>query len=215
MTSAIRLIAGLGNPGAEYMASRHNAGFLAIDRLLQVLPSMGEMVRGCSGQLWQGRFRGQSLRLLKPLTFMNLSGESLLQAQQQFGLSPSEILVIYDDLDLPVGTLRLRETGSAGGHNGMDSIIQSLGTVHIPRLRIGIGQEGARRRQVDYVLSDFTAEELPLMVNAFSEAAEWVKFTLSRGLQEAMTCYNKRLPTVKAEPAMVPTAEHHQLNPSL
>lgn len=209
--SVIRLIVGLGNPGAEYACSRHNAGFLTVDRLLQVLPGMGEPTRACSGLLWQGRFRGEAIRLLKPMTFMNLSGDSVLQARQQFKLDPSEILVIYDELDLPAGSLRLRGTGSAGGHNGMDSVIQALGTSNIPRLRIGIGSEGARRRQADYVLSGFTPDELSVMAQAFAEAAEWVKLILSRGIGNAMNLCNRR---ASAKTGTVETAQDTQTQPT-
>lgn len=191
-TGSIRLIVGLGNPGADYAKTRHNAGFEAMEKVMLGFPGCGEMKRACSGMMSRAQFRGNSLYFLKPLTFMNLSGESVKQAKEQLGLDPSEILIMYDDLDLPVGSLRLRCNGSAGGHNGMTSVIQSLGTTQVPRLRIGIGQEGARRKQVDYVLSEMSEEERPPFEKSLEEAAALVKLVLARGLSEAMNRYNQK-----------------------
>lgn len=199
--SPIRMIVGLGNPGPEYAATRHNAGFQAVDRLMQSIPGTSESKRACSGQLAIGRFRGNPLLFLKPMTYMNLSGESVRQAEQLFKISPSEILVIYDDLDIPVGQLRLRGSGSAGGHNGMSSVIEHLNTQSVPRLRIGIGKEGARNRQVDYVLSDFTAEDKAAYEQSLDDAVDLVKFALARGISHAMARYNQKVTERKAASA--------------
>ncbi len=198
--SRIRLIAGLGNPGTEYAQTRHNVGFMLIDALTTAFPTVSEMTRSCSGQLWTARVRGENLQLLKPMMFMNLSGDSLLQAQKNFGLKPEEMLIVYDDLDLPTGNIRLRKSGSAGGHNGMASIIEKLGTSNIPRLRIGIGQEEARRKQVDFVLSPFDADELLPFVASIQQATEMVKLILARGIQAAMTQFNKKVSAPVAQP---------------
>ena len=137
----IGLIVGLGNPGPEYAGTRHNAGFMVIDRLLAGFPAgRFEERHTASSSVWAGKFRGRALLLQKPLTFMNLSGQAVALLARRSGIQPESILVISDDLDLPVGRLRLRNGGADGGHNGLKSIIAELGSSSFRRLRIGIGR---------------------------------------------------------------------------
>lgn len=135
-----QLIVGLGNPGAKYDRTRHNIGFEAIDRLARTWNISLSENRKFQGIFGEGRApNGDKIRLLKPLTYMNLSGQSVRSAIDWYKIAPTAVLVIYDDMDLPLGKLRLRESGSAGGHNGMKSIISHLGTQNFPRCRVGIG----------------------------------------------------------------------------
>lgn len=133
------LIAGLGNPGEEYSGTRHNMGFMVVDRLLAKLPKNFEAVHGCSSRYWRGTYAGRTLLLQKPETYMNLSGDAVSALMRREGIEPGEIAVVYDDMDLELGRIRIRRSGSSGGHNGIKSIIGRLGTEAFPRIRIGIG----------------------------------------------------------------------------
>lgn len=182
------MIVGLGNPGAKYAATRHNIGFMVIDEL-------GSTIDGSSRERFQGalletRRNDELLVLLKPLTFMNNSGISVSQTAKWYKVPPERILIIYDDLDLPFGTIRLRARGSAGGHNGLASVIQHLGTSEVPRLRIGIGRP-TKGSTVNYVLSRFSATEreaLPAIIERAVQAAnDW----LDEGIEVAMNRHNR------------------------
>ena len=183
---AIRLVAGLGNPGAEYERTRHNVGFAVVDR-----------IAAAAGVTWRREVKWGALcakvdhaLLLKPTTYMNRSGASLAAVAQFYKIEPAEILVVLDDMALELGRLRLRLEGGTGGHNGLDSIITTLGTDQIARLRIGIGTpppEGA----VDYVLGRFLEEEIPIVNKAVERAAEAVKWSIDKGLPSAMNTFNK------------------------
>ena len=130
------LIAGLGNPGEEYSGTRHNMGFMVVDRLLAKLPKNFEAVHGCSSRYWRGTYAGRALLLQKPETYMNLSGDAISALMRREGIEPGEIAVVYDDMDLELGRIRIRKNGSSGGHNGIKSIIGRLGTEAFPRIRI-------------------------------------------------------------------------------
>jgi PTH1 family peptidyl-tRNA hydrolase len=185
-TPQIRLVAGLGNPGAEYAQTRHNIGFLVVDQLATQVGLAWEKSSKWGALLAK---RGDSL-LVKPMTYMNLSGEPLLIITQFYKIETQEILVVLDDLALPLGRLRLRANGGPGGHNGLESIIMQFGTEDIPRLRIGIGaapHEGA----VDYVLSPFFEEERPLVRSTIDRAVDAVKWAIDNGLVSAMNTFNK------------------------
>ena len=184
-----RLIVGIGNPGAEYAGTRHNAGFEVIDRLLRKFPTVFTPRRARNAQAWEGRFSGRNVILMKPQTYVNLSGEAVLPLMKGEELHPSEILVVYDDLDLPVGRIRIRKNGGSAGHNGMKSIIGALQSEAFPRLRIGIGDENAKRR-ADYVLSSFEGREKESYEKALDKAVEAVELLLRRGISKAMNCYN-------------------------
>lgn len=182
----IRLVAGLGNPGVEYAQTRHNVGFAVVDLLAAQLGVGWE--KSSKWDLLSAK-TGEAL-LVKPHSYMNRSGHPLFAIAQFYKIAPEEILVVLDDLDLPLGRLRIRLSGGPGGHNGLESIIVQFGTEEIPRLRIGIGApppEGA----VDYVLSRFFEEEKPVVRSTIERAAEAVKCAIDNGLVSAMNTFNK------------------------
>ena len=153
--SSVDLIVGLGNPGSEYEHSRHNAGFMVIERLLAGFPAgRFEETRISESRLFSGRFRGRNLYLQMPLTYMNLSGNAVAGFCRKAQIQPERVLVVLDDMDLELGRIKLRNGGSAGGHHGLESVTAMLGTCRIKRLRVGIGHPGSGKT-VDYVLSGF------------------------------------------------------------
>ena len=185
----IQLVVGLGNPGREYEKTRHNAGFEAIDALLKMLPGSYDKKEGFSGIYWEGRFKGQNLTLLNPMTFRNLSGQSVAGLVMRKELQPEEIMLVYDDVDLPLGKIRLRKDGSSAGHNGVESVINSLESQKFARLRIGIGG-ASRGQQIDHVLSKFPASEQPVFDKVIKAAADAVIMAVSRGIAAAMNSFN-------------------------
>ena len=190
MENGIEMVTGLGNPGAEYAGTRHNLGFEVVERLLAKLPRGMESARGCSSAYWHGRYAGRRLFLQTPLTYMNLSGNAVSALARANGISPSGILIVHDDMDLPVGRMRIRLGGGAAGHNGIKSIIESLGTESFVRLRIGIGRNVRSGGMVDYVLSPVTEEERSILDRVVDAAADAVILILRRGLAFASTRYN-------------------------
>ena len=207
-TQSISLIVGLGNPGAEYERTRHNIGFMAVDRLATSWSiSLGKEKR-FYGIFGEGRLSPRlassgKIRLLKPTTYMNVSGQSVRACADWFKGNPENILVIYDDMDLPLGKLRLRPSGSAGGHNGMKSIISHLGTQNFPRLRLGIGRGGkndvdgaiaskANQNVTSHVLGGFSTTETKILPEIFDLAESTVTSILADGLEKAMSLYNSR-----------------------
>jgi len=205
--TAVKLVVGLGNPGAEYASSRHNAGFMVVERLLASLPA-GRFTesRTASSRFFTGRFRRNPLYLQLPQTFMNLSGEAVACAAGRLQLEPSEILIVSDDMDLPLGRLRLRRGGSDGGHNGLKSVISELGSADFRRLRLGIGRPERRGEVVDHVLSAFTPEERQRFDAELEAAVKAVKLVLSVPFNMAMNEVNRR----EVDPA--PEAENQQQN---
>jgi PTH1 family peptidyl-tRNA hydrolase len=191
MPSAKRLIIGLGNPGAEYEGTRHNVGFAVADALAEKIGVAFQHEKGNALVAW-GRWRGCPFGLVKPLTYMNRSGGAARTLLGRCGLRPEEMLVVMDDLSLPPGTVRLRAQGSAGGHNGLQDIIDRLGTDQFPRLRVGIGSDFPRGRQVDYVLTPFTAQEQPLVDEAVGVACEAALTFVADGIVTAMNRFNRR-----------------------
>lgn len=198
-----RLIVGLGNPGAEYRNTRHNAGFMVLEQLLAGPFKSFEESHTADSRVFSGRFRGRNLILQMPLTYMNDSGRAVGALSRRLGIDPSEILVISDDLDLALGQLRIRKNGSDGGHNGLKSIIAELQSAEFRRLRIGIGRDG---KVIDHVLSPFTAEELPLWEEAVTKGAAAVTEILKAGLSRAMNHYNTR-PRAEAEKTVSAVSE--------
>ena len=184
------VIAGLGNPGSKYEKTRHNAGFQVIDRLAEKYHIDMKMKRH-RAVCGTGLIEGVRVLLVKPQTFMNLSGESILEAVRFSGADPqSEFLVIYDDVSLPPGQLRIRKKGSAGGHNGMKNIILHLGTQEFARVRVGVGEKPAGYDLADYVLGHFSKEEEKQMEEAFERAADAVAVILKEGTDRAMNQFN-------------------------
>ena len=184
------VIAGLGNPGSKYEKTRHNAGFQVIDRLAEKYHIDMKMKRH-RAVCGTGLIEGVRVHLVKPQTFMNLSGESIQEAVRFSGADPqSEFLVIYDDVSLPPGQLRIRKKGSAGGHNGMKNIILHLGTQEFARVRVGVGEKPAGYDLADYVLGHFSKEEEKQMEEAFERAADAVAVILKEGTDRAMNQFN-------------------------
>lgn len=185
------IIAGLGNPGGKYDNTRHNAGFRVMDILAD---RMGILVEEKKHKALCGRgvLEGQKVILLKPQTFMNLSGESIRAAADFYKVEPENVLVVYDDISLEPGQLRIRAKGSAGGHNGMKNIIAHLGTQEFPRVKVGIGEKPKGMDLADYVLSCFSKGEQELMGQAFKEAARAVAVILGQGIESAMNEFNAK-----------------------
>jgi len=184
--SGIRLVVGLGNPGVEYERTRHNIGFAVLDRLAVEAKLDWQRTREW-GAYWLKA--GETL-LVKPMTYMNRSGEPLARIAQFYKVPPEAMLAVFDDIALELGRLRLRLGGGAGGHNGMESIITTFGTDQIARLRVGIGAAPGAGA-VDYVLGRFFDEEKPMVERATQRAAEAVKWAIDKGVVSAMNTFNK------------------------
>lgn len=200
------LIVGLGNPGRKYAGTRHNAGFMTIDRLAHRLPK-GEHRERFDGWLSEIREPDGRTILLKPKTFMNLSGNSVVPAARWYKVPPERILVIFDDLDLPFGSVRLRSSGSSAGHNGLQSIINRFGNQAIPRLRVGIGHGQAQSaRSVAYVLSRFNRSESRHLDEVIDLAAEAAICWRREGIDQAMNMYNGRRALPRAAETRHPTS---------
>jgi peptidyl-tRNA hydrolase, PTH1 family len=188
-----QLIVGLGNPGNKYAQTRHNVGFDLLDSLAkrwQISFSDRKQFQGIYGE--GVGFNNTKLRLLKPQTFMNLSGRSVRATIDWFKLPPESVLVIYDDLDLPLGKIRLRLAGSAGGHNGMKSIISHLGTQKFPRVRIGIDKSTGEKDTISHVLGKFSATETPVINEVIYLVNDAIEVSLKQGVEQAMNLYNSR-----------------------
>lgn len=179
------LIVGLGNPGAHYDRTRHNLGFLAIDRLAKLWNV--ELKEGRKRILGRTARLGQEILLLKPLTYMNRSGEVVGPLARRHGLDGSAILVLVDDLDLPLGTLRYRPRGSSGGHKGMDSLVDTLGTKEFHRVRLGIGRPDTSGDETSHVLSRFRTDEWPRVEGVLDAAAGLVDEIIYRGRKTPQT----------------------------
>jgi PTH1 family peptidyl-tRNA hydrolase len=182
------LIAGLGNPGRDYRGNRHNIGFMAVERLADKygIPLGKVQNRAITGS---GRINGRPVILAKPQTFMNASGDAIGPLAAYYKIPPAAVLVIYDEIDLPPGALRLREGGGSGGHNGMKSIIQHLGN-DFPRLRLGVGRPPGRMEPAAWVLQDFRGPEVEALHIQLDEAVAAVETFLSEGIDLAMTRHN-------------------------
>jgi len=187
----VKLIIGLGNPGSKYASTRHNIGFMIIDYLAGVLGISVDRARFKS-LVGEGFKDGEKIILAKPQTYMNLSGEAVLDMVHWYKTDLQDILVIYDDMDLPLGKLRLRIKGSAGGHNGMKSIIYLIQSEDFPRLRIGLGRpENGYLENVDFVLGKFSEAEAKVMTATVKEAAEAVLAVIEKGAEQAMNEVNR------------------------
>ncbi|MEN8224265.1 MAG: aminoacyl-tRNA hydrolase [Bacteroidota bacterium] len=184
------LIAGLGNIGDEYANTRHNIGFIIADAIANEADAVFKSERYAS--VTKIRYRGKILVLIKPATYMNLSGKAIRYWMEKENITAERTLVITDDIALPGGTLRMRKKGGDGGHNGLENIIMTLGTEKFPRLRVGIGNEFSRGYQSDYVLGKWTHEEEETMIPKVKTAVEMVKSFVVRGIDQTMTEYNNR-----------------------
>lgn len=183
------IIAGLGNPGKQYEGSRHNAGF----DTLEVLADRYQIEvkeKAHKALIGKGLIEGNKVLLVKPQTFMNLSGESIRSVMDFYKVDPADFIVIYDDISLEPGQLRIRKKGSAGGHNGIKNIIAHLGTQEFPRVRVGVGEKPAQMDLADYVLGRFAKGEQEVMRQAFLDGAEAVTAMLTEGTDAAMNRFN-------------------------
>jgi PTH1 family peptidyl-tRNA hydrolase len=192
----MKLIVGLGNPGKAYARNRHNVGFQCLNYYGR-LHSIRFDRRQCRARVGIGEVSGDKLLLAKPFTFVNLSGDSVACLVRKHKIPLSNLLVIYDDLDLPLGKIRLRQSGGSGGHRGMNSIISALGSEDFPRIRVGIGRpqvEGKPSNDeeviVNYVLSDFSPQEEAIIKPVIARVAEAIDFFLARGVEAAMNRFN-------------------------
>ncbi len=188
------LIVGLGNPGREYEKTRHNCGFRAIDVLAQKLGCKVDKAK-FQGLYGQVNYNGIKLLLLKPLTYMNLSGRSVLQLSAYFQIPPQRIIVLFDDISLEPGRLRIRAGGSAGGHNGIKSIIAEVGSQDFPRVKIGVGGKAHPDQDLaDHVLSGFSAQEEKALLSALERAADAALSIIDKGVPETANRFNGSKP---------------------
>lgn len=191
----MNLIVGLGNPGKEYVGTKHNVGFEVLDKLAYD-NNININKAKFNALIGEGTIKNKKVALLKPLTYMNLSGESVKATMSWYKISNKDIIVIYDDISLNIGDIRIREKGSAGGHNGMKNIIYLLNTDEFIRIRVGIGNKPANWDLANYVLSRFSKDEIPNIIEGFTKAADAVEMILASGVSAAMNEYNqkKKLP---------------------
>ena len=182
----IRLIVGLGNPGPQYAATRHNVGFWFVDGLAERNGGQFRVESKFHGMLARIHLAGSDVRLLKPTTFMNRSGQSIIAASQYFDIPPQSILVVHDELDLPVGTLRLKQGGGHGGHNGLRDTMRALGGRDFWRLRIGIDHPGDRNQVINYVLSRASKDDETRILDGLTDAEGVMDDVVSGAFQKAM-----------------------------
>ncbi|MBK8901497.1 MAG: aminoacyl-tRNA hydrolase [Anaerolineaceae bacterium] len=185
------LIVGLGNPGRKYRGNRHNIGFMAVDALAAAYKIESSKVQN-KAIVGNGRIQNRAVILAKPQTYMNNSGDAVGPLARYYKVPPENVLVVYDELDLPFGTIRLREKGGAGGHNGMKSIINHLGQ-DFPRVRLGIGRPPGQMPVPAYVLQDFGKDDLPLLDDVLAEAIRAIETYLREGIHLAMSRHNGNL----------------------
>ena len=185
----MKIIVGLGNPGAKYIGTRHNIGF----RIIDLLASRWEIPvseRRPKVAIGKGRRADEEIILAKPRTFMNNSGEAIAYLSSRFGIKPHELLIVYDEMALPIGKLRLRAGGSDAGHNGIKSIISAIGTLEFPRVRVGIGKPEQNLGQISHVIGRFSKEEAPLMTQAVSTVADMIDTFIQEGIDKSMNLFN-------------------------
>ena len=187
---SVHLIAGLGNPGTEYHETRHNAGFMVLDRLAG-LADISVARKSFAGLCGEGRWQGSRLFLLKPQTYMNLSGRSVAAALRFYKLTPADLIVIHDELDLPFGQVKVKVEGGHGGHNGLRSLMAELGTGDFVRVRVGIGRP-LKGDPVKYVLGNFVRDEVPLLPKVLDGVCDLLGLLLRDGVPKAMSLYNRK-----------------------
>ncbi len=191
------LIVGLGNPGAEYARTRHNAGYMLVECLARQWKWEWSMEKKFSARLARGQVHGRTVLLAQPVTFMNLSGEAVSAIFGFYRMALDNVLVAVDDADLPLGEIRMRPGGGSGGHHGLDSVQSDLGSAQFPRLRIGIGRRDGMREIAGHVLGSFEASETNLLGKVMERAVSQVDCWLAAGLQKAMSQFNGLADTEK------------------
>jgi len=187
-SSQISMIVGLGNPGQEYEGTRHNVGFDVTSAFMASLPVSFKKKEKYSSVYWEGRFKGRNLLVQHPLTFMNLSGKAVAALARTKKIIPSEIIVVYDDMDLPLGKIRIRKSGSSAGHRGAESLIENLESSKFSRLRIGIGR--SQTETIDYVLAKFEKDEQQILDEVFKASINALTLSMTRGVGYAMNNFN-------------------------
>jgi PTH1 family peptidyl-tRNA hydrolase len=197
----LALVVGLGNPGDEYALHRHNIGFQIVDALAQAHGLAFARQKGAKAQVAEGQIDGQPVLLAKPQTFMNASGQTVGRLRRRAEIPLENLLVVYDDLDLELGRLRLRPEGGSGGHKGMRSIIQVLGGQSFPRLRVGIDRPPGRMDPADYVLRPFDRAQKPLVAIATQRAVAAIECWLAAGIVAAMDEFNRSVPLLEENQA--------------
>jgi len=185
----MKVIVGLGNPGSSYARSRHNVGFWVVDRLSE-RHDMRFSRREYKSQVAEGRIGGEDVLLMKPQTYMNLSGEAVGRARRGLGLEPRDFLVVYDDLDLEVGRVRVSHDRGSAGHHGIESILEGLGSKSFPRVRIGIGRPASKSANVDYLLDSMSQSEAETLRDSVECAADAVEVVIGEGVSSAMNRFN-------------------------
>ncbi|HON08282.1 MAG TPA: aminoacyl-tRNA hydrolase [Verrucomicrobiota bacterium] len=191
METSIYLIVGLGNPGEQYARTRHNVGFMALERLGKSLSARWVFERTFCANVATVRHQERKVLLCNPQTYMNLSGKSVASIVNYYHLKLENLLVVSDDADLPLGSIRMRPSGGTGGHHGLESIEQALGTQNYARLRIGIGRQSDAQREItDYVLSAFSPQELKILDLVLERAVKQINSWLLDGIEKAMNQYN-------------------------
>ena len=189
----MKIVVGIGNPGTKYARMRHNVGFMVVDRLAE-RRGLGPWRRRFHARAVEGRVGGEKVLLMKPETYVNETGRALSEAVAWCRIAPQDIMVVCDDLNLPLGRLRVRGGGSSGGHNGLESIADNIGTEDVPRLRVGIGAERQSDGR-DFVLSSFSTDEWPIVGEAVDRAAQALAEWLARGLESCQNVYNRPVET--------------------
>ena len=188
----MKLIVGLGNPGMQYSATRHNIGFEAIDSIAEY-QRISVNKNKFKALIGEGTIKGERVILMKPQTYMNLSGESVGACCSWYKIAPEDIIIIYDDVSLEVGQMRIRKTGSAGGHNGIKSIIQHLGGSVFPRIKVGVGEKPPGWTLADYVLGRFQEEEMKVICPKLKDVNDAVEMMIDKGVDQAMNIYNVKI----------------------
>ena len=185
----MKVIVGLGNPGTKYAQSRHNLGFRCVD-LLATKTGVKLTERRAKAVLGTGSVGGQQVVLAKPRTFMNRSGEAVRYLMDRFGATPADLVIVYDEIDLPLGQIRIRPAGSAAGHLGVTSIIETLHTHEFPRVRVGVGKAPTGMEEISFLLGAFSPEEKPVINQAASRVVEAMLFLLEEDIDSAMNRFN-------------------------
>ena len=199
------IIVGLGNPGKQYENTRHNMGFLAVDLLAEKFNIEVNKIK-FKALVGEGRIAGQKVLLVKPQTYMNLSGEAVRQAMDFYKIDPEELIVIYDDIDIPTGTFRIRKKGSPGTHNGMRNIFQHIQTNDFPRIRVGIGS-GKKDNLAGYVTGGISKSEQEILADVLKNSADAAACIIEKGIDKAMNEYNVRPNKEKKEKKAVEEIE--------
>lgn len=192
----MKLVVGLGNPGPQYEATRHNAGFMVVERLARELGASGKPQPKLQAVVGEGRLDGAKIILAQPTTYMNLSGEAVSKLLHWYKLTPRDMIVVYDDFAIPLGAVRVRPDGSAGGHNGISSLLQHLKTPQWDRVRVGIGPLPPGWRMPDFVLGRFSPDERPALDRGVELGVEAVLSVARHGVEQAMQTYNGLKPAL-------------------